>query len=90
MTTQTVNYRFRTLYATAEELADLNPVLLEGEPSTESDTLKQKIGDGETAYNDLPYLAASAGIPGPAGPSGEQGPQGPAGASDCRRSIRRL
>lgn len=76
MTTQTINYRFRTLFATEEELADLNPVLLEGEPATESDTLKQKIGDGETAYNDLPYLAASAGIPGPAGPTGPAGADG--------------
>jgi hypothetical protein len=37
-------------------LQTANPVLLEGEPATESDTLKQKIGDGVTAYNSLDYL----------------------------------
>ena len=34
-----------------------NPVLAQGEFGIESDTLKQKIGDGTTAWNDLGYSA---------------------------------
>lgn len=33
-----------------------NPVLSEGEPCFELDTGKLKIGNGTTAYNDLPYI----------------------------------
>ena len=33
----------------------LNPVLASGEPGYETDTDKCKIGDGSTAWNDLPY-----------------------------------
>lgn len=33
-----------------------NPILLKGEPGFEWDTLKLKIGDGTTRYNDLPYI----------------------------------
>ena len=32
-----------------------NPILADGEPALEKDTLKEKIGDGVTAWNDLPY-----------------------------------
>ena len=32
-----------------------NPTLLLGEIGMESDTFRQKIGDGSTAWNDLPY-----------------------------------
>lgn len=56
MSTQTIKYRIRTLYTTAAALAAANPVLLEGELATESDTLKQKVGDGVTSYNALGYL----------------------------------
>lgn len=42
-----------------------NPVLAEGEPGFETDTGRFKIGDGVTAWNDLPYAGAS-----PAGPDG--------------------
>lgn len=41
---------------TAAEWATANPVLAEGEPGFETDTGKQKIGDGTTAWNDLPYI----------------------------------
>jgi hypothetical protein len=54
MSAQSIKYRIRTLYATAAKLALANPVLLEGEPSTESDTGVKKIGDGVTPYNSLP------------------------------------
>jgi hypothetical protein len=33
----------------------VNPILAEGEPGLESDTLKLKIGDGVTNWNNLPY-----------------------------------
>lgn len=60
MSAQSIKYRIRTLYATAAELALANPVLLEGEPSTESDTGVKKIGDGVTSYNSLPAEAGGA------------------------------
>ncbi len=34
-----------------------NPVLAAGEPGFELDTGKLKIGNGEVAWNDLPYLS---------------------------------
>jgi len=59
-----LNYptRIKTLYATSAALTSANPVLLEGELATEKDTGKEKIGDGVTAYNSLPYKpSAQAG-----------------------------
>lgn len=55
MTVQSYQTRVRTLYALAATYAAQNPILLEGEPATESDTGKKKIGDGVTAWNNLPY-----------------------------------
>jgi len=46
-----------------------NPVLADREMVLETDTDKFKIGDGVTAYLDLPY----GGLPGPTGPIGPQG-----------------
>lgn len=46
--------RFRQ--ETAETFTAENPVLAAGAPAHESDTNKLKIGDGTTAYNDLPYV----------------------------------
>lgn len=40
---------------TAARWAQYNPILLEGEPGYELDTDQYKIGDGEHAWNDLPY-----------------------------------
>lgn len=60
---QSVKYRVRTLYATADELTAANPVLLEGEWATEKVTGRRKIGPG--AWNSLPYWdpgAAAGGI----------------------------
>jgi len=37
----------------------VNPVLLEGEPGFEKDTNKLKIGNGDAAWNDLPYLGGT-------------------------------
>lgn len=42
--------------ATAKAFANVNPVLLYGEPAFEKDTFKMKVGNGITPYNDLPYI----------------------------------
>lgn len=47
--------------ATAAEFASENPVLLAGEPTYETDTGLQKMGDGTTAYNDLAYTSIQSG-----------------------------
>ena len=53
---------------TAANFASVNPVLASGEPSLETDTRVQKIGDGTTAYNSLAVAGAAtfAGIGTPA------------------------
>ena len=38
-----------------------NPVLASGEPGYELDSLLYKLGDGKTAWNDLPYRGAGGG-----------------------------
>lgn len=43
----------------AERWAFVNPILAEGEPGFESDTGLVKIGDGNTAWNDLGYLCCN-------------------------------
>ncbi len=40
---------------TTARWAEYNPILLEGEPGYELDTDQYKLGDGEHAWNDLPY-----------------------------------
>ena len=40
----------------ARAFAQVNPVLLYGEPAFEKDTCKMKVGNGTTRYNDLPYI----------------------------------
>jgi len=62
MTTQSISYRIRTLYTTAAALAAANPILLEGEQGTESDTFRRKIGNGTTAWNDLPYITTPKAV----------------------------
>lgn len=64
--------------------ASVNPVLMEGETGWEKDTGKGKMGDGTSAWNDLPYLAQKGdkgdpGQQGNPGPQGDRGPTGPAG-----------
>lgn len=44
---------------TASEWSTLNPILADGEPGMEIDTLAYKIGDGVTAWNSLPYRELS-------------------------------
>lgn len=57
MTLPAIRYRIRTLYATAAVFTADDPVLMEGEQAHESDTGKEKIGDGVTAWAALPYKA---------------------------------
>ena len=47
---------------TAKEFAQLNPVLRKGEQAIESDTFRTKVGDGESPWNALPYVAGGAGL----------------------------
>lgn len=46
---------------TAAAWTTANPVLLSGEEALETDTRKEKIGDGINAWNALPYRSAGAG-----------------------------
>lgn len=46
---------------TAANFAASNRILAQGEPALEIDTLKEKIGDGFTAWNSLPYRFTSGG-----------------------------
>lgn len=50
---------------TEEAWAAANPVLAPGEPGVEIDTGREKLGDGTTAWNDLPYKGGSgaSGLP---------------------------
>jgi len=54
-----VAYRFRMRRGTAANLASVNEIPLAGELVIETDTLRQKLGDGTTAYNSLPYVTDS-------------------------------
>lgn len=47
---------------TAANWQSTNPTLAEGEPGYEIDTDRMKIGDGATAWNDLPYHGTTFGI----------------------------
>jgi len=49
-------------YMTLAQLVELNSVYLAGEIITESDTGKQKIGDGVTSYNSLSYKIETLGL----------------------------
>jgi hypothetical protein len=46
---------------TAAAWASANPVLSAGEPGFETDTKKLKLGDGTTAWNNLPYFRVDGG-----------------------------
>lgn len=45
---------------TAARWAELNPILANGEPGFEYDSKKLKIGDGHTAWNELPYIGENS------------------------------
>lgn len=46
---------------TARAFKKINPILLEGQPAFETDTNRLKIGNGKSAYNDLPYIGEGDG-----------------------------
>ena len=50
-----VQTRIQLRHDTAANWTSVNPILLEGEVGIETDTLKQKVGDGVTAWNSLAY-----------------------------------
>lgn len=68
---------------TAARWAMANPVLAQGEPGYETDTGRQKIGNGTAKWTALPY-AGEQGPVGPAGPEGKVGPQGERGGKGDR------
>ncbi len=51
-----ISTTFRLKRGLAEKWQELNLVLDPGEPGFELDTYRLKIGDGQTAWNDLPYV----------------------------------
>ena len=51
-----INTTFKLRRGVSEDWSNVNPILAEGEPGVETDTLKLKIGNGVTPWNDLPYL----------------------------------
>lgn len=48
--------KFQLRRDTAANWTSINPTLGSGEPALETDTRRQKIGDGSTAWTDLPYI----------------------------------
>lgn len=56
---EVIEAKIRTLKAPVAWFVAENPILLEGELSTEEETLRQKVGDGVSAYADLPYVLGS-------------------------------
>ena len=50
---------FKLKRGTAARWAEVNPVLVQGEPGFILDENRLKIGDGITAWNDLPYVGES-------------------------------
>ena len=63
---------------TAANWETANPVLRDGELGVVKGTNPQlqKIGDGNTPWNSLPYSSGPPGTPGADGEAGERGPQG--------------
>ncbi len=55
-----INARFQLRRAVAAEWTSVNPVLAAGEPGVELDTGYEKIGNGSSRWNDLPYTKGGA------------------------------
>ena len=53
---QVINTTFKLKRGTAARWAEVNPILQQGEPGFVYDENRLKIGDGKTAWNDLPYI----------------------------------
>ena len=78
-------YTYQLRRDTALRWEEVNPVLALAEPGYETNTGFMKLGDGITAWNQLPYFVpddepGSTGAPGPPGPPGADGLPGPPGA----------
>lgn len=56
------NTIFKLKRGTASRWAELNPILQQGEPGFVYDTNQLKIGDGNTPWNELPYLVPTEEI----------------------------
>jgi len=57
-----INTTFKLKRGTAARWAEVNPVLAQGEPGFVYDTNSLKIGDGITAWNDLPYIIGKSEV----------------------------
>lgn len=57
-----INTTFQLKRGTAARWAEVNPILSAGEPGFVYDTNQLKIGDGKTAWNDLPYITGKKGV----------------------------
>lgn len=57
----TAVYIFKLRRDESADWTTRNPILRDGEPGFEKDTLRLKIGDGLTPWNSLPYLPSSTG-----------------------------
>jgi hypothetical protein len=53
-------YTIRLKRGLSEAWERVNPVLKQGEPGFVVDTNRLKVGDGHTAWNDLPYVGAQS------------------------------
>lgn len=62
MATKYINARQKQRIATASEWQQQNPTLLNGEIAIESDSRKMKVGNGNTAYNALPFFGGGEPI----------------------------
>ena len=60
--TSNITTKIQLRHDTAANWASVNPVLLEGEVGIETDTKKQKIGDGSTPWNNLAYDLGSTAL----------------------------
>ena len=56
MATTVIKTVFQFRRGKSTEWESVNPVLREGEPAYATDIKRHKIGDGVTAWNDLPYV----------------------------------
>lgn len=59
---EVIKIQYQLRRGLAATWAKNNPVLAYGEPGFEKDTYRVKIGDGETAWNDLAYFGGSGSV----------------------------
>ncbi len=58
--TQRTVFQYRR--GSAAEWASVNPILRAGEPGWDTTNKNQKVGDGVTPWNDLPYQRAEVNL----------------------------